>query len=671
MKKILAAMLCMLLVLSCFSLAESRTTLEISDYFDQQAAIDAALLAEGEYGYSFEEPLVVVNPYRSSPLSAVAIFTTEEEIGGAVVAKGHAPEDDVTGSFPATATHYVPILGLYSGGVTEVELTLDDGRSTTLQVETEPVTIAASDIHAEMYDASAYDFSQLTVCHLIGNRGYGAFDSSGDLRWAILNTGFQGKVLLEDGHLLIGTAERYNSMNWWSNGLREVDALGRVYAEYIFPGGTHHDFIQLPNGNYMAVSNKPETLDSEDYIVEIDAATGEVAWELALDALLPTDDGAAFGQSEEDWAHINGVSYDAANDLVLISARHLDAIVAVRKQDKTLAWVLGDPTGWEKLDSRYLLTPVDDDFEWQYGQHEVTLLSDGTILVFDNGYGGRAKTVNADAALPNAENYSRAVRYKVDAEAMTVEQVWQYGKELGAKYYCSSRSGVICLDETSDSYLVDFGVCAVDYDGSLGVPGNCTYVQYVVDDAPVWELSYLGMTYRAFRGNLYDFGGHFDLTAAPVRHGRMSGSPALDMTVDLETAEALVLPLEIRMLPYNALRVAGNQIVATPPEGLGRYAVILVDSEGRQTAFDLFYYTAQDSLKKLQKAAEPVAPAAVKQLTEAVAANPDGTTVFLDAWVSTYDLPAGSYQLYLLLNDALFDTGLDVTAGGAEMAWAD
>ena len=107
MKRILATLLCMALALSGLALAESRTTLETSDYFDQQSAIDAALLAEGEYGYSFEEPLVVVNPYGNSPLSAVAIFTTEEEIGGAVVAKGHAPEDDVTGTFPPAFTHYV------------------------------------------------------------------------------------------------------------------------------------------------------------------------------------------------------------------------------------------------------------------------------------------------------------------------------------------------------------------------------------------------------------------------------------------------------------------------------------------------------------------------------------------------------------------------------------
>lgn len=38
------------------------------------------------------------------------------------------------------------------------------------------------------------------------------------------------------------------------------------------------------------------------------------------------------GSEEADWFHNNGLAYDAENDLVLLSARHKDAIVAVNKR---------------------------------------------------------------------------------------------------------------------------------------------------------------------------------------------------------------------------------------------------------------------------------------------------------------------------------------------------
>ena len=62
--------------------------LEVTDRFAQQTSIDEALSQEVQNGYPLEEALIVVNPYGTSPLSAVAIFSTEESCGGTVTVKG-------------------------------------------------------------------------------------------------------------------------------------------------------------------------------------------------------------------------------------------------------------------------------------------------------------------------------------------------------------------------------------------------------------------------------------------------------------------------------------------------------------------------------------------------------------------------------------------------------
>ena len=66
--------------------------LEVTDRFAQQKSIDEALLQEAQNGYSLEEALIVVNPYGTSPLSAAAIFSTEEACGGTITVKGKSPE---------------------------------------------------------------------------------------------------------------------------------------------------------------------------------------------------------------------------------------------------------------------------------------------------------------------------------------------------------------------------------------------------------------------------------------------------------------------------------------------------------------------------------------------------------------------------------------------------
>lgn len=138
-------------------------TVALVDNLAEQAKVDEQLMAEVQNGYTIEEPFVVVNPYGNAPLTAVAIFNTEEATGVKLLVKGDQEQDNIEGTFGKETTHIIPIYGLYAGRDNEVTLTLDDGTEKTLTVTTEALeTSIGNKAEVTTLDDTAYDFSKLT-----------------------------------------------------------------------------------------------------------------------------------------------------------------------------------------------------------------------------------------------------------------------------------------------------------------------------------------------------------------------------------------------------------------------------------------------------------------------------------------------------------------------------
>ena len=179
-----------------------------------------------------------------------------------------------------------------------------------------------------------------------------------------------------------------------------------------------------------------------------------------------------------NWAHVNSVDYDETDDSIIISSRHQSAIIKIGR-DKKVKWILGSHEGWKTPYQDKLLQPVDKngkpikcegskcegDFDWTWTQHTGwkvrSELSKGDVIyisAFDNG---DARGME-QPALPEMK-YSRAVVYKVDQKKMTVEQVWEYGKERGHAWY----SPVTSLTEyygDKDSIMVYSATAGAEFD---------------------------------------------------------------------------------------------------------------------------------------------------------------------------------------------------------------
>ena len=83
-----------------------------------------------------------------------------------------------------------------------------------------------------------------------------------------------------------------------------------------------------------------------------------------------------------------------------------------------------------------LVHKCEGDFDWTQVQHAAFKIDSKSdkrflyLLMFDNGDGRGME----QPALTEMK-YSRAVVYRIDQKKMTVEQLWEYGKERGFPWY--------------------------------------------------------------------------------------------------------------------------------------------------------------------------------------------------------------------------------------------
>lgn len=626
---------------------ETNSILEKTDIFEQQKATDEALLQEAGNDYSLEDALIVVNPYGTAPLSAVAVFTTDEEVGGTITVKGKSSENDITGTFEASKQHIIPVYGLYSGDTTEVVIELDNGKSASYEVSTEALNVDYGEIKTEVSDPDNYDYSRLTfLCSTMGSLY--AVDSAGDIRFYTSMGGTLGVHQLKNGHLMMPASYVLKS-SYYKEGLIETDLTGRIYREYAVPGGMHHDFRELSNGNLLVASDSPDLSSVEDYIVELDRTTGEVVWELDMKDLIDMEDGQSAsmetdGSDESDWFHNNGIWYDEQNDLVLLSARHKDAIVAVNKSDKTIAWILGDSTGWDKTDSKYFFTPEGEDFEWFYAQHNVTMLDNGDIMLFDNGT-AKVKREDNDKRVTGDDVYSRAVIYHIDTENMTVSQVYEYGKERGADWYADWISGVDSFDGTKDHLFITAGSHLHNdeenrsdyYPADMFQQGltKMTHIDQIDNGNLTFELTVAGdtynaLTYRSFRMVPYTVSA--DLTEVPKVLGSLGETAYEETETDLSQAKKLPDGFKV-VLDNLKVSVAGTCQTDTKAADLKEGQLVLQGDNEQRT------YALRQSATDGEK----------------------GTSVSVNGWTAVDGLEESNWDIYISVDGVIYNTGYSLS----------
>ena len=455
-------------------------------------------------GYTIDNPNIIVNPYEISPLTALVIFETDEEVSPTITVVGKDEHSTFTHTFDANTVHYLPIYGLYADTSNEVVISYGDVEK-RLEIKTEALPddfIIPTSVEAQksMLDNELYFFTP-------SSSGYTcAYDVNGDVRWYLTINALWEINRLSNGHLMVSTERLVNSP-YYMSGLYEMDLLGKIYTEISLEGGYHHDYFELPSGNLLVASNDFNNNDGtvEDYIVEVNRDTGDIVKYWDLKDILNMEDGKSENWTEYDWFHNNSVWYDEATNSITLSGRHQDAVINIDYDTGELNWIIGDPTNWSSDYQKYFFTPVGSDFEWQWSQHAAMITPEGYVFILDNG---NNKSKIESEYVPAEDSYTRGVMYKIDTDAMTIEQIWEYGKTRGSEFYSPYISDVDYIEQ--DHYIVHSGgIVYVDGKNSnepAGLGGADALVSDTVellDDEVIFELVLPTNNYRVEKMSLY------------------------------------------------------------------------------------------------------------------------------------------------------------------------
>lgn len=434
---IVISLLCGIIV-GYFFVTGGEKVLEKKDILVYQSELENKFTS---YGYTIDEPNIILNPYEISPLTALVMFETNDYVSPTVTVVGKSEKTTYTHTFKESKTHYLEILGLYPDYNNEVIISYGDvTKKIYIQTDKLPNNfVMPSSIYKDedKLDNELYFYTPSSIGYTC------AYDINGDVRWYLTESFIWEINRLRNGNLLLSTDKLVNNP-YYTTGLYEMNMLGKIYFEYNIDGGYHHDYYEMPNGNILVLSNNFANGTVEDYIVELDLRDGSIVKKFDLTDILPMNEGESENSTTYDWFHNNSVWYDEKSNSITLSGRHMDAVINISYDTGKLNWIIGDSTNYSSEWQKYFFKPIGDNFEWQWSQHSAKITPDGYVFIFDNGNNkSKIKENYVDAS----NSYSRGVMYKIDTINMTIEQIWEYGKERGSDFYSPYISNVLYLEE--------------------------------------------------------------------------------------------------------------------------------------------------------------------------------------------------------------------------------
>ena len=461
-------------------------------------------------GYKIENPNIIIDPYKSSPLTALILFETKNDVTPKVTVVGKDNNTTITHTFQNTTKHYLSIYGLYPDYENKVII---EYKEKGKQIKKE-VTIKTDKLPDDFplptsVNSKKEELGTEFYFYTPSSKGYScAYDMNGDVRWYLTHYAIWDNTRLKNGNMLVST-ERLINTPYYMTGLYEIDMFGKIYKEYSLPGGYHHDYYEMPNGNLLVATddfdNKYGTV--EDYIVELDRKNGEIVNKIDLKNILKMTDGKSENWTSYDWFHNNSVWYDEKTNSITLSGRHQDAVINIDYKTKKLNWIIGDSKNWSKDYQKYFFKKVGENFEWQWNQHAAMITKEGYVFLFDNG---NNKSKIKDNYVPADKSYSRGVMYKINKKNMTIEQVWEYGKERGSDFYSPYISDVDYLGK--NHYIVHSGGIVKEDGKPSNQPaglstGNIALKSDTVEllnDKVIFELVLPTNNYRVEKMNIYN-----------------------------------------------------------------------------------------------------------------------------------------------------------------------
>jgi hypothetical protein len=430
---------------------------------------------------------LTVTPNPNSVLSATLSFTTNVPTTSKVLVTntgdgGAANTFTIGPSTSLVTSHTIPILGMRASSQFRIDVTASDAGAQTamgsatfstpaLPAVIPPITIATNDS-----SKTSPGFTLMTLWPWTGSPAAGvspagssivALDAEGQVVWYYVPAS-KPRVFLPTGPKKLANGDIVFVTG--NNGWAEIDMLGNVVRSYAAASmgleSMHHEVTPEANGaEYLGLSTELRDVSGYpglvgtatypvvgDVAVEFDADGGVHGRWSAFDMLDPKRVGNSTlfntpfwnmqypdAGATKDWTHGNSIIEDPRDGTIIVSSRTQSWVYKFARGDggaPQLLWKLGEG-------GDFTLTNQDETF--QYGQHALSILASGNLMMFDDG--------NARPAVGGgvSTSFSRAIEYSLDTTKMTATIAWQYRETpsfysqfLGSAYQLPNGNVLIC-----------------------------------------------------------------------------------------------------------------------------------------------------------------------------------------------------------------------------------
>ena len=360
----------------------------------------------------------------------------------------------------------LPVYGLYDGYANTVTLTYRFFDGSSKQANTRITTTSFNDpcgyknptfLQHRTNASLSYDY--IMVKGGCSNFSPAILDTDSALRWvgttglsSPITTFFDNAVYLAEGPKL------YRN---------ELDGSFTLLGDYSSIGVTnfHHN---NDHGKVGMILEADTPAAFESVIIEVDASGNVLKqWNMVniITAAMiaggddPTQFVHPLAPPQRDWFHNNAVTYNRADDSVIISSRE-NFLICLDYETSAIKWILGDPTKqWYQFPSlrRFALALAPGSLP-PIGQHAVSITYDQNILCMDNGLQSLGHT-------PAGANrtYASPRKYKLDLNAKIATEVWNF--EMNQTINSPVCSSV--YEDAPLNYLIDYASV-----GGLGNPNG-------------------------------------------------------------------------------------------------------------------------------------------------------------------------------------------------------
>lgn len=479
-------------------------------YYDEEVQDRLAytlLQLTQEGNYTLESPLAILNPFGTGSNGLYLYFGTNNPTK---VQYTVSVEDESIADYTAWANNAGEdgfsrvqeflLIGLVPGQENTVTLTAYNRQGAQTQSASftidMPEPTSGYDVTLETVDGdSAQELSNglYYAMGIGGQYGYTFFyDNDGVMRYEMVLEGYHSDRFLwdDDGSLITCVG---------STKVARLNRFGQVTQVYDL--GTyelHHDINWGPEGTILALATDLEGETVEDQVLQIDLESGEVThivdftqvFQSYFENTRPvqaTDPFGLWSEGEWDWLHLNSLQYDESDNSIIVSSRETSTIIkCALGEEPQIVWMAGNPDFWEGTDFAQYSLEAQGDFSYQYGQHDVELMSSEEVealgfeapeegqlylRVYDNNYYAMSSRddfqveVPEDVGTANMEDGvdSHVYYYLVDEGAGTFTLVDSFDLPYSSLVSNAQWRG--------DSYTVNNGVhqCFEEYDqqGSL------------------------------------------------------------------------------------------------------------------------------------------------------------------------------------------------------------